>query len=109
MDGRKSTMSNYTEEQTKYMIEVYSKNPERGTVELLAQELDKSTKSIIGKLSREGVYRRESYVTKTGEKPITKVELVASIADSLGVSVDSLEGLEKTPKGVLKLLSRELG
>jgi hypothetical protein len=91
------------------MIEVYSKNPERGTVELLAQELDKSTKSIIGKLSREGVYRRESYVTKTGEKPITKVELVASIADSLGVSVDSLEGLEKTPKGVLKLLSRELG
>jgi len=88
---------------------VYSKNPERGTVELLAQELDKSTKSIIGKLSREGVYRRESYVTKTGEKPITKVELVASIADSLGVSVDSLEGLEKTPKGVLKLLSRELG
>jgi hypothetical protein len=102
-------MSNYTEEQTKYMIEVYSKNPERGTVELLAQELDKSTKSIIGKLSREGVYRRESYVTKTGEKPITKVELVASIADSLGVSVDSLEGLEKTPKGVLKLLSRELG
>ena len=102
-------MSNYTEEQTKYMIEVYSKNPERGTVELLAQELDKSTKSIIGKLSREGVYGRESYVTKTGEKPITKVELVASIADSLGVSVDSLEGLEKTPKGVLKLLSRELG
>jgi len=102
-------MSNYTEEQTKYMIEVYSKNPERGTVELLAQELDKSTKSIIGKLSREGVYRRESYVTKTGEKPITKVELVASIADSLGVSVDSLEGLEKTPKGVLKLLSKELG
>ena len=101
-------MSNYTEEQTKYMIEVYSKNPERGTVELLASELDKSTKSIIGKLSREGVYRRESYVTKTGEKPITKVELVASIADSLGVSVDSLEGLEKTPKGVLKLLSKEL-
>lgn len=101
-------MSNYTEEQTKYMIEVYSKNPERGTVEMLAQELDKSTKSIIGKLSREGVYRRESYVTKTGEKPITKVELVASIADSLGVSVDSLEGLEKTPKGVLKLLSKEL-
>lgn len=101
-------MSNYTEEQTKYMIEVYSKNPERGTVEMLAQELDKSTKSIIGKLSREGVYRRESYVTKTGEKPVTKVELVASIADSLGVSVDSLEGLEKTPKGVLKLLSKEL-
>ena len=101
-------MSNYTEEQTKYMIEVYSKNPERGTVEMLASELDKSTKSIIGKLSREGVYRRESYVTKTGEKPITKVELVASIADSLGVSVDSLEGLEKTPKGVLKLLSKEL-
>ena len=52
---------NYTDEQTKYMVEEYTKKPSRITVERLAKELEKSTKSIIGKLSREGVYRRSVY------------------------------------------------
>ena len=43
--------------QTKHIIEAYQKNPNRDTVEMLADELQKSVKSIIGKLSREGVYR----------------------------------------------------
>ena len=63
---------NYTEEQVAVMIEKYSNNPTRETVEFLAEEMDKSIKSIIGKLSREGVYKKTEYVTKTGEKPITK-------------------------------------
>ena len=50
---------NYTEDQTKHIIEAYQRNPNRDTVEMLADELQKSVKSIIGKLSREGVYRRE--------------------------------------------------
>ena len=66
---------NYTEEQVAVMIEKYSNNPTRETVEFLAEEMDKSIKSIIGKLSREGVYKKTEYVTKTGEKPITKVEI----------------------------------
>ena len=48
---------NYTEDQTKHIIEAYQRNPNRDTVEMLADELQKSVKSIIGKLSREGVYR----------------------------------------------------
>ena len=63
----------------------------RGTIE-------RSKKSIIGKLSREGVYRREVYVSKTGEKPITKVEIVSHIAEGLGVEVSDLAGLEKVQK-----------
>ena len=54
---------NYTEEQTAHIKEQYLANPNRVTVEKLADELDKSVKSIIGKLSREGVYRREIYKT----------------------------------------------
>ena len=50
---------NYNEEQTKHIVEAYQSNPNRETVEALAKELSKSIKSIIGKLSREGVYRRE--------------------------------------------------
>jgi hypothetical protein len=67
---------NYSPEQVKYMTERYLESPERETVEDLAQEMDKSVKSIIGKLSREGVYKRTIYTTKSGEKPITKLELV---------------------------------
>ena len=76
--------------------------------ESLAAELNKSIKSIIGKLSREGVYRREIYKTKTGELPVTKVEIVSNIADSLGIEVDSLAGLEKAPKATLKKLEESL-
>ena len=95
---------NYTDEQTKYMVEEYTKKPSRITVERLAKELEKSTKSIIGKLSREGVYRRSVYKTKTGETPVTKTELVEELAYAFEVDPGVLAGLEKAPKQVLKIL-----
>ena len=100
---------NYSEEQTQYIVKEYRSNPNRETVESLATELNKSIKSIIGKLSREGVYRREIYKTKTGELPVTKVEIVSNIADSLGLEVENLFGLEKTPKATLKTLEDAIG
>ena len=99
---------NYNEEQTKHIVETYQSNPNRETVEALAKELSKSIKSIIGKLSREGVYRREIYKTKTGELPVTKVEIVSNIADDLGLEVESLFGLEKAPKATLKKLENAI-
>ena len=95
---------NYTDEQTKYMVEEYTRKPSRITVERLAKELEKSTKSIIGKLSREGVYRRSVYKTKTGETPVTKMELVEELAYAFEVDPGVLAGLEKAPKQVLKIL-----
>ena len=95
---------NYTEEQVAVMIEKYSNNPTRETVEFLAQEMDKSIKSIIGKLSREGVYKKTEYVTKTGEKPITKVEIVENLEEKLGLTNQTLAGLEKSTKTVLRRL-----
>tara|TARA_R100000541_G_C1857258_1_gene78611 strand:- start:208 stop:579 length:372 start_codon:yes stop_codon:yes gene_type:complete len=89
---------NYTEDQVKYMTDLYSANPTRETVEKLSKELDKSAKSIIGKLSREGVYKKTVYKTKAGEDPITKKELVQEIAGILDMSADSITGLEKSPK-----------
>ena len=95
---------NYTEEQVKQMIEEYSAKPNRETVENLAEELGKSVKSIIGKLSREGVYLKTEYVTKTGEKPETKLEIVQQLAERLELSTTALAGLEKAPKQSLKNL-----
>ena len=97
-------MTNYTAEQVAEMVEAYNLTPSRETVEALAKEFSKSPKSIIGKLAREGVYQKIEYVSKTGEKPITKIEIVKEIAENLGLEVTQLNGLEKSPKGVLKLL-----
>ena len=99
---------NYTQNQTEYMIEEYSKKPTTDTVERLASELEKSKKSIIGKLSREGVYRRSVYKTKSGDQPITKEEMVRELEDALSLNLEALAGLEKAPKNVLKLLKDNL-
>ena len=99
-------MSNYTDAETKLMIARYTETPLPITVEELAEELGRSKKSIIGKLSREGVYRREVYVSKTGESPITKIEIVENIADLLGLTVGDLSGLEKSPKEALRRLEK---
>ena len=99
-------MSNYTEEQTMEMVGAYLDQPTPETVEGLAEKYGKSKKSIIGKLSREGVYRREVYVSKTGEKPITKMEIVNNIAEGLGIESTNLAGLEKSPKAALKNLEK---
>ena len=95
---------NYTEKQVEHMVEEYTNNPCRETVENLADMFDKSIKSIIGKLSREGVYKKTEYVTKTGEKPETKLEIVQELAERLELSTTALAGLEKAPKQSLKNL-----
>ena len=100
---------NYTEEQTKYMVEHYESCPSMETVQYLAEKLGKTTKSIIGKLSREGVYKRAVYKSKSGESPITKVELVSNIAENMGVEVENLVGLDKAPKATLKALEVATG
>ena len=99
---------NYTEQQVQHMIEEYKNNPTRETVENLAEELDKSVKSIIGKLSREGVYKKTEYTTKTGEKPITKLELVEDLALLIEIPITALAGLEKAPKTTLKALKEAI-
>ena len=102
-------MINYTEEETKHIVEQYNAVPTMETVQNLAEELGKSTKSIIGKLSREGVYKRAVYTSKSGAVPVTKVELVNNIAENLGIEVENLVGLEKSPKTALQALERATG
>ena len=96
--------SNYNAKQVNFMIEEYTANPNRETVDKLAETLNKSLKSIIGKLSREGVYQKAIYKTKTGEVPITKSEIINNIADVLDANGERLKGLEKAPKQELKYL-----
>ena len=101
--------TNYTEEQVEMMRARYQEEPTRETVENLAEELNKSIKSIIGKLSREGIYQKAIYKTKTGEIPITKSQLIQKIADLLEIDSSKIMGLEKAPKQDIKYLYEVLG
>ena len=96
--------ANYTEEQVQYMVDQYTAEPNRNTVDKLAEKLNKSIKSIIGKLSREGVYQKAIYRTKTGELPMTKGEIIVKVAYLLNADYNRLAGLEKSPKQDLKYL-----
>ena len=82
-----------------------------GTVESvikLAKELGKSKKSIIGKMAKENIYIKTTYKTKLGEDPMTKKEMVEEIAVAIDYDYDQLQGMEKTPKGALKIIHHEI-
>lgn len=99
-------MSNaYSPSETKQLIEKYTDKPCLETVRQLSVQFNKPVKSIIAKLSKEGVYVTKGYVDKRGERPITKLELVQQLEDLLHLS---LEGLDKAPKGTLKNLLQTL-
>ncbi len=70
---------NYTEDMVAEMTKLYQANPTRETVEALASKFGKTVRSIIAKLSREGVYIAQPRVTKSGEPVVRKAELVAQI------------------------------
>ena len=81
---------NYTEEMVSEMTTAYTENPTRDTVDALAQQFGKTTRSIIAKLSREGVYVAQPRTTKSGEPVVAKAELVAQIAEHFGIEVPTL-------------------
>jgi hypothetical protein len=81
---------NYTDEMVAKMTEAYVANPSRETVEALASEMGKTVRSIIAKLSREGVYVAQPKVTKTGEPVVRKAELVAQINAHFEIELPTL-------------------
>jgi 3-hydroxyacyl-CoA dehydrogenase len=95
---------NYTPEMTLAIVGAYTADPTKATVEALATKFGKTTRSIIAKLSREGVYQKAEYVTKAGAKPETKEAKVEKIAAILGVQSDKLGGLETATKLALDLV-----
>jgi hypothetical protein len=98
-------MINYTDEETEVLKKEYTENPCDETIASLAETLGKSNRSIISKLSKMGIYKAKTYLSKNGERPVKKEELVAKLAQALNEEVESLPGLEKVNKVTLiKLL-----
>ena len=96
--------ANYTPEQTAQMVQAYRSGV---AVEAIASGMGKTVRSVIAKLSREGVYLKKEYVTKTGEKPITRDELATKIGEAFGLSEGEVDSLTKANKTALvKILDR---
>jgi hypothetical protein len=90
---------NYTAAQVTELVSAYSAEPTKATVEKFAAAFAKSTKSIVAKLAKEGVYI--SAVKAAGAKrDATKAELVAEITKLVGSK--DLESLEKATGPALK-------
>jgi len=81
---------NYTEEMVSEMTTAYTDNPTRETVDELARHFGKTTRSIIAKLSREGVYVAQPRTTKSGEPVVAKAELVNEIQEHFGIELPTL-------------------
>ena len=99
---------NYTPEQTAEIRNMYAAN---FTVEEIATKFGKSVRSIVAKLSREGVYKAKEYVTKTGEKPEAKDLLAEKICKAANLPLDFADGIAKANKqalvGILAALNRD--
>ena len=87
--------ANYTEEMVDAMVADYQSNPTKDTVAKLSAEFGKTTRSIVAKLVREGVYVAAPRVTKTGAPVVRKAEIVAQIQDALGIELPTLEKASK--------------
>ena len=90
---------NYTPEMTAKMVADYDAGV---TVEKIAEEFGKSVRSIVAKLSREGVYKKKEYKTKAGEAVVKKDAHADAIGAILGLAENEIESLTKANKSALK-------
>lgn len=98
--AKEAVVQNYSDEVTQQVVSEYKSGV---AVEVIAANVGKSVRSVIAKLSREGVYVAKQKAA--GEKGVTKSDLVAKIADKFGVEVEKLASLEKATKEALAILA----
>jgi hypothetical protein len=89
---------NYTPAQTEQMKAQYLSGI---TAEEIAQMLGKTVRSVVAKLSREGVYVAKTYVSKSGEAIVKKDMVADSIGLILRLTEAETESLTKANKTAL--------
>lgn len=91
---------NYTDEQTTELVNAYQQGE---AVEALAERFQKSVRSIVAKLSREGVYQPKTKAKGAGR--VTKAALVQYLEEMLQLDPQSLQSLEKAQTAQLQALA----
>ena len=98
-----NTQVNYTDAQTTELVQLYQAGE---AVEALAERFQKSVRSIVAKLSREGVYQAKTKAKGTGR--VTKAALIQYLEEMLQLDPQSLQSLEKAQTGALQALATAL-
>jgi len=94
-----ATHQPYTPEQTTQVLQLYAAGVDPETIGLTLQ---KSTRSIISKLVKEGVYQS----LEVRQARPKKADLIKSIAQHLELEPEQLDSLDKATHGALSLLHR---
>ena len=80
---------NYTAEQVTKMVAAYVDAPTQNTIDVLAEELNKTVRSVRQKLVREGVYQKaEKPAPAPKQEGPTKAELLEQFASFEAVPAD---------------------
>jgi hypothetical protein len=95
---------NYTPEQTATIIGLYTTG---NSVEMIAEQMGKSVRSIVAKLSREGVYVAKTAVK--GQGRVTKADLINRIAVKFDIDPQAIASLEKVTMSGLETLVNKFG
>lgn len=105
MTAKTEKAVNYTAEQTTAMVADYQNGM---SVEALAEKMGKTVRSIVAKLSREGVYKKKEYKTKTGEVVVKKDAHADAIGAILRLSEGEIDSLTKANKTALQKIFNAL-
>lgn len=92
---------NYTPEVTAEVLAAFADGM---AVEAIALKVGKSVRSVIAKLSREGVYTAKAKA-KADAKAETKADLIAKIASDLDIAPEVFASFEKATKDALVALA----
>lgn len=93
----------YSVEQTAALVSGYVSGV---AVETLAADMGKSVRSVIAKLSREGVYKAK--VKESTRTALTKGDMVMAIAAATGADITVVASLEKASKEALEVVVKAL-
>lgn len=92
---------NYSNELTAELVTAYlASDKSEAAVKAMAEKAGKSARSVIAKLTREGVY--VSKAKAKGATRVTKANLVARIAELAGVAEITVDSLEKATHEALE-------
>lgn len=90
---------NYTPEQTQDLVARYTAGM---PVEMIAREMSRTVRSVVAKLSREGVYVAKA---KSVSSRLTKEDLVSRIETGMGFEAGVLDSLSKCSRDQLVLIA----
>ena len=111
MTANKAKNVNYSAEAEATIVAIFATAGQSAadSVKAAATALGKSSRSIVAKASRMGLYRAAEKVSKvTGDKPITKAAMVSQIAAKIGCNEEDVASLEGATKMALQLVLENL-